>query len=503
MISKICNSRFFRRAVLSALVVSIGLLTQYCLPAAAQEVTAYDKLRRAVNEAKQELESERTRIEREDQAFREKLGRLNERLTKLADELVNRKLALANKRSKLEQLRQQRAVYRQRQGAYQQQRTEMHLIASDAQMKLKDFLETLPPSENRAKQKQLLEDFKKSFGQTNDRLNYVFSLLELLESLYRESHSSAVFSQTIRDGQGDPQEAEILRVGHILYAYKSAASRRTGVAVSGPEGEKGYRWNENLPEWATSGIAAAIESNAEDVGMYRLPIDVTQGLAAQRQYGSQAFWKTLSSGGVVMIPLGLVATLAVCLIFERIFYLQRYGKQRGTFAERVFAACHAGNFDKALNLTQTKRGVIPRVLCSCLSHRHRGTAVMEDSVQEAILHELPGLERFLSAIGILAGVAPLLGLLGTVTGMIATFNAITVFGSGEPRLMAGGISEALLTTAAGLVIAIPILFVHSVISSRVEGLIADMERFSATLLNLIHKESGTQEETTKTTRPQT
>jgi biopolymer transport protein ExbB len=126
---------------------------------------------------------------------------------------------------------------------------------------------------------------------------------------------------------------------------------------------------------------------------------------------------------------------------------------------------------------------------------------MEDSVQEAILHELPGLERFLSVIGILAGVAPLLGLLGTVTGMIATFNAITVFGSGEPRLMAGGISEALLTTAAGLIIAIPILFVHSIIASRVEGLIADMERFSATLINLINKESGTQEETSKTRRP--
>jgi len=127
---------------------------------------------------------------------------------------------------------------------------------------------------------------------------------------------------------------------------------------------------------------------------------------------------------------------------------------------------------------------------------------MEDSVQEAVLHELPGLERFLSALAILAGVAPLLGLLGTVTGMIATFNAITVFGSGEPRLMAGGISEALLTTAAGLIIAIPILFIHSILSGRVEGLIADMERFSATLLNLVNKESSIQEETLPTRSPQ-
>jgi len=85
--------------------------------------------------------------------------------------------------------------------------------------------------------------------------------------------------------------------------------------------------------------------------------------------------------------------------------------------------------------------------------------------------------------------------------MIATFNAITVFGSGEPRLMAGGISEALLTTAAGLIIAIPILFIHSIIAGRVEGLIADMERFSATLINLINKETGAQEELPKTKEP--
>ena len=112
---------------------------------------------------------------------------------------------------------------------------------------------------------------------------------------------------------------------------------------------------------------------------------------------------------------------------------------------------------------------------------------MSDAVQEKILHELPQLERFMSAIAILAGVAPLLGLLGTVTGMITTFETIAIFGSGEPRLMAGGISEALLTTATGLVIAIPILFIHSYLSGRTENLMADMERFSATLLNLLNE----------------
>ena len=85
--------------------------------------------------------------------------------------------------------------------------------------------------------------------------------------------------------------------------------------------------------------------------------------------------------------------------------------------------------------------------------------------------------------------APLLGLLGTVTGMISTFNTITIFGSGQPRLMAGGISEALLTTATGLTIAIPVLLIHSFLSSRSDKLIADTERFAATLLNLLREQT--------------
>ena len=368
-------------------------------------------------------------------------------------------------------------------------------------MKLKDFLETLPPSENRIVQQQLFQQFQQGFTPTNENLDYALPLLSLLESLYQESHTSSVFDSTIRDGDGYSHHAKILRVGYILYAYQREDSNGVGLAVAGPEGEKGYRWKEDLPTWAAADITAAIEGKNQIATTCQLPIDVTQGLASERFYGSQAFWKTLTAGGLVMIPLGLVAVLAMCLILERFWYLHRHGKQRGPFAERIFADCHTGEFEKALAFSQTKRGIVPRVLRCCLAQRHRGTAVMEDSVQEAILHELPGLERFLSAIGILAGVAPLLGLLGTVTGMIATFNAITVFGSGEPRLMAGGISEALLTTAAGLIIAIPILFIHSIIAGRVEGLIADMERFSATLINLINKETGAQEELPKTKEP--
>jgi biopolymer transport protein ExbB len=89
---------------------------------------------------------------------------------------------------------------------------------------------------------------------------------------------------------------------------------------------------------------------------------------------------------------------------------------------------------------------------------------MENALQEAILREVPPMERFLSTLGMLAAIAPLLGLLGTVTGMIGTFHVITQHGTGDPRMMSGGISEALVTTMLGLSVAIPIMLAHTLLT---------------------------------------
>ncbi len=103
-------------------------------------------------------------------------------------------------------------------------------------------------------------------------------------------------------------------------------------------------------------------------------------------------------------------------------------------------------------------------------------------LDEAVLKELPALEKGLSLLKLLAAVAPLLGLLGTVTGMIATFQSITLFGTGDPKLMAGGISQALITTVLGLVAAIPLLFMHNIVSSRSRELVQILDQQSAGLI---------------------
>ena len=107
---------------------------------------------------------------------------------------------------------------------------------------------------------------------------------------------------------------------------------------------------------------------------------------------------------------------------------------------------------------------------------------LEMKLDEAVLKELPELEKGLSIVKLLAAVAPLLGLLGTVTGMIATFQSITLFGTGDPKLMAGGISQALITTVLGLVAAIPLLFMHNILNGRSKEMIQVLDQQAAGII---------------------
>ena len=117
-----------------------------------------------------------------------------------------------------------------------------------------------------------------------------------------------------------------------------------------------------------------------------------------------------------------------------------------------------------------------------LENTHQEQETLELKIDEAILKEVPPLEKAQSMIKLFAAIAPLLGLLGTVTGMIATFQAITNFGTGDPKLMAGGISQALITTVLGLVAAIPLLLSHNLVSSQSKRLVQILDEQAAGLI---------------------
>ena len=143
-----------------------------------------------------------------------------------------------------------------------------------------------------------------------------------------------------------------------------------------------------------------------------------------------------------------------------------------------------GQAEQALAACQNQNGAISRVMGATLRNINRDREHLEDIVSESILHESGYLDRFGGSILVIAGVAPLLGLLGTVTGMISTFDVITEFGTGDPKLLSGGISEALVTTELGLIVAIPALVFGNLLSGWAENIKNDMEQAALKLINI-------------------
>jgi biopolymer transport protein ExbB len=238
-------------------------------------------------------------------------------------------------------------------------------------------------------------------------------------------------------------------------------------------------------------VRAINQAEGQEI-VHDLPIDVTGTMTVASDLSSKSLQGRFRSGGIVMFPLAIIALWLSILIIERLFILLRESRHSLQFCEQILGLCSDDDFEKAEHLANKRKGIVSRILRVCLANRHQPSSVLDDSIQEAFLHELPRLERFLPSIRMLSSVAPMLGLLGTVTGIIATFDMITVVGGGKPRLLAGGISEALITTATGLSIAIPGLLAYSFLSSRIEGLIADAERFAASLSNILkQKQSAT------------
>ena len=124
---------------------------------------------------------------------------------------------------------------------------------------------------------------------------------------------------------------------------------------------------------------------------------------------------------------------------------------------------------------------------NALTGFHKGADVVEEIIYEQMIDVQSKLQKWLPFIAVTAAIAPLLGLLGTVSGMISTFSALSVVGTGDPKLLSGGISEALVTTLFGLVVAIPALILHSLLSRRSQGIIQTTEKIGLTVVNCIRK----------------
>ncbi len=197
-------------------------------------------------------------------------------------------------------------------------------------------------------------------------------------------------------------------------------------------------------------------------------------------------FELIKNGGWLMLPIVLCSIGAMGIVVERFWSLQRKKILPPELVPLVWKLAKKGGLDDSTLRRIKNSSPLGAILTSGLVNSHHGREMMKTSIEETgrqIVHEL---ERFLNTLGTIASITPLLGLLGTVVGMIKVFAAIMIHGVGDPGILAGGISEALITTAAGLTVAIPSLIFHRYFERLVDEYVLNMEEEALRLIDVMH-----------------
>ena len=197
-------------------------------------------------------------------------------------------------------------------------------------------------------------------------------------------------------------------------------------------------------------------------------------------------WELIQKGGVVMYPILLCSILTLAIFFEKLWSLRSSKIISEKFLSEVEDFIRNGKFNEAIALCSTSNSSIARILFAGLKRVGKPTEFIKEAITEQGRQEATIMEKYLTALGTISGVSPLLGLLGTVTGMIKTFNVLAISKKlGDPSMLSSGISEALITTAAGLIVAIPSFVLYKYFSSKVDKLVVKMEGISLKFIEIL------------------
>ena len=227
----------------------------------------------------------------------------------------------------------------------------------------------------------------------------------------------------------------------------------------------------------------AVIRQLSDAGKGEFPVDPTMGNALKIAATQDNLIEHMKKGGPVMLPIVGLGLAAVLIALMKWLQLSSIKLATPADLQLILSQIRTDNAPKALKHIDTMKGYVGDVLKSAVENRHEKKEYLEEIMYEKMLSAKPALERWIPLIALTAATAPLLGLLGTVTGMINTFNMITVFGTGDPRMLSGGISEALITTKFGLVVAVPALICHAFVTRKVKGVLGSMEQISVGFIN--------------------
>ena len=408
-------------------------------------------------------------------ALRAEVAELEGRQSTLEDELAALQRRIANNEKKLEQLEDEWA---RKELEFKEISGNVRVVARDLESVLiQSSLSAISPDRIERLQPLLQKGYFPDIEDISAMAEAMFDEIE------RSGQVGLVEASYVgRDGR--ERTGEILTLGKFTAAYKDADEvgfldykpdqrRFVALSVLPPRG---------LARALTKYFAGASSS---------VPIDISMGGALRQITYEPNRLEPLQAGGPIVWPIVAIAFAVLLIVIYKIFYLNRVHGNTDKIMGTVNEMAARGDWQACKELVRSHKGKnwpVVNVIRDGLAARKEDRETIESVLHESILRELPRLEKGLAVLAIFGAVAPLLGLLGTVTGMIDTFRVITLFGTGDPKLMSGGISEALVTTELGLAVAIPTMLLHTFLSRRVHSIVGDMEEKAVTLTNIIHKE---------------
>ncbi len=314
---------------------------------------------------------------------------------------------------------------------------------------------------------------------------HIKTLIEFYFSEMQESGRIVRREGKFAGPDGKETSGEILRIGKFTTYFK-LADGTVGFLQSEADGRTLKAVQGKTPGYMVTDIKNFFDKKSDLAA-----VDISGGNYFVNFVQETTFWDWLETGGSIMYFLLAVGILAALIFIERLLVLGTKSRASEKVMGHIKSLAEQGNWKEAKAFCSSQSRIPTcQMLDSALEHIGNSQDVLENALQESILKQTPKLERGLPLMALLATISPLLGLLGTVSGMIQTFEVLTEVGSGDPAQLAGGISVALLTTYFGLILAIPIMFVHHFLKAQVEGILVDMEeKGTAFIITLIKQGS--------------
>ncbi len=357
------------------------------------------------------------------------------------------------------------------------------------------ILSSFPP--DREHRREQLEQIRRSHSRGQSAKQVLKESVAYFVNFLKVGIRGGVLKQTLIPDDGGAEELTLGRFGTVfayginseneVFVLKQTGRIGPGRFTLRQVGDQGLRnfCRTAFPGWKSAG---------KPVG--ETPTDVLQNaqsaiLVSGEETGLESKARDfVRAGGPIMIPLLLLPVWALILVLLKIVQLHFRHRANTRLNTRIVKLLEEGKVEAARKRVAGNKDAVSRVVGACLDHSEWDRENAEEAVRDILVQETPSLSSHLNTLAVIAGVAPLLGLLGTVTGMIELFSVITHYGTGDPKIMAGGISEALITTQTGLAVAIPILLFHNYLRNRKNRLQAEMEKSAVAVMNTLWPRSG-------------